>query len=201
VPAFGYFMNGFAYITNRWSFLLSFAVALIVTVTYEEIFHLGPWEKVILILGISGYGVLSFAFYSKKIVKLTFCFLLVTVLLLVLLQHGRKKSMDTIRQFILTLLLFTSIGFNGYAFYSTEFGGYVEGFMTKRQIEKLYAGGEATLVAAIRDEGLFRIETFGDNIRNEALPMKFNDVSAYYSLIDGGISNYYKHIDHNNHRS
>ncbi len=201
VPAFGYFMNGFAYITNRWSFLLSFAVALVVTVTYEEIFHLGPWEKVLLLLGVAGYGVLSFAFASKKIVKLTFCFLLITVLLLLLLQQRRQKSMNAIQQVILSLLLFVSIGFNGYAFYSAEFGGYVEEFITKKQIEELLSGGEAAAIASIQDEGLFRIETFGDNIRNEALPMRYNDVSAYFSLMDGGITNFYKQLELLNQRA
>lgn len=201
VPFFGYFMNGFAYITNRWSFLVSFAAALIVTVTYEEIFNLNPWEKVLLILGITGYGVLSFAFSSKKIVKLTFCFLLVTVLLILLLQNRRQKRPETMQSVLLTLLLFASIGFNGYAFYSSEFSGYIEEFMTKKQIEELLDGGEAAMAAAISDQGLFRVETFGDNIRNEALPMRFYDVSAYYSLMDGGITNYYKQLELLNQRA
>ncbi len=201
VPAFGYFMNGFAYITNRWCFLLPFAVALVVTVTYEEIFHLGPWEKVLLLLGLAGYGVLSFVFASARIVKLTFCFLLVTTLLILLLQQRHQKNMDVIQQLLLGLLLFASIGFNGYAFYSDEFGGYAEEFMTKKQVMELYAGGEAAAISTIQDDSLYRIETFGDNIRNEALPMKFNDVSAYYSLMDGGVTQYYKQLEVLNQRA
>ncbi len=201
VPAFGYFMNGFAYITNRWCFLLPFAVALIVTTTYEELLHLGPWEKVLLLLGVLGYGVLSFAFYSKKIVKLSFCFLLITALLLLMLQQRQPKSKDTLRQVLLSLILFASIGFNGYAFYSAEFGGYAREFLTKKQVAKLFAGGEAAAISSLQDDGLFRIETFGDNIRNEALPIRFNDVSAYYSLLDGGITNYYKQLELLNQRA
>ncbi len=201
VPAFGYFMNGFAYITNRWCFLMPFAVALMVTVTYEEIFHLGPWEKVLLLLGLTGYGVLSFAFASERIVKLTFGLLLVTILLILLLQQRHQRNLEVIQQLLLTLLLLVSIGFNGYAFYSEKFGGYVEEFMTKKEVRELYTGGEAAAISAIQDDGLYRIETFGENIRNEALPMQFNDVSAYYSLLDGGVTNYYKQLEVLNQRA
>lgn len=201
VPAFGYFMNGFAYITNRWCFLMPFAVALIVTVTYEEIFHLGPWEIVLLILGVTGYGMISFAFISERVVKLAFGLLLVTVALILLFQQHGQKNRQVIQQLLLILLLFASIGFNGYTFYSDEFGGYVKEFMTKKQVMELYAGGQAAIISTIQDDDLYRIETFGDNIRNEALPMRFNDVSAYYSLMDGGVTNYYKQLEVLNQRA
>ncbi len=201
VPAFGYFMNGFAYVTNRWDFLVPFAVALIVTATYEEVFRLTPWEKVDLLLGVVGYGVLAFAFTSLRIVKLTFCLLAVTVAIILLLQNRQQKNIGLLQQGVLYLLLFLSIGLNGYAFYSAHFNRYIMEFMTKKQVEKVLDGGEAAMAAAIQDKGLYRVETFGDNFRNEAMVMNFNDVSAYFSLMDGGISAFYKQLELLNQRT
>lgn len=201
VPVFGYFMNGFSYVANRWDFLLSFAVALIVTVTYEELFKLNQWEKVLLILGVTGYGVLTFSFPSEKTVKLTFLLLLATVLIVLLLQNRQQKNKKMLQQAFLTLLLFVSIGFNGYAFYSSEFNAYIKEFMGVKQIKQVLDGGQAALLKELRDDDIYRIETYGDKVRNEALVMDYHDVSAYYSLMDGGITSFYKQLELLNQRS
>ena len=84
-----------------------------------------------------------------------------------------------------------NIAFNGYVFFSTQFNGYAEEFLTNAQVKKLLDNGEA-LLSSTEGEEFYRIETYGDKVRNESLLNGYKDVSAYYSLIDGNVTNYYK---------
>lgn len=44
-PVFGHIMNGFAYVTNRWSWIFSFIAAVAVSNCYDELFELENKEK------------------------------------------------------------------------------------------------------------------------------------------------------------
>lgn len=201
VPAFGYFMNGFSYITNRWCFLISLLVAAAFALTYEGIFRLKKREITLMALGTAGYGVLAFFYPSKNIVKLEFFILLLTIILLLILQTSRFKKRKLLQEVCLYVLVIMTLGFNGYAYYSTQFHGYVNEFLTKGAVENLTRKGALSLIAEIEDDSFYRIETYGDTVRNEALCVGFNDVSGYFSLMDGGITSYFKQLELLNQRS
>lgn len=194
VPAFGYFMNAFSYITNRWDFLLSFVVAVVFAVTYDRLLYLEFKEKILLGVGIIGYAVLTFAVPSAPIVKLAFCILLLTTAVVLILQTRRLSGHKGLKESVLYLLVVGTLAFNGYAFYSSQFNGYAEEFLTKERILELTKGGEARMLSEL-EEGWYRIETHGDEIRNEALIHDFYDVSSYFSLMDGRVTDYYKQLE------
>ncbi len=194
VPAFGYFMNAFSYITNRWDFLLAFVVAVVFAVTYEKMFCLDSRERILLGVGILGYAVLTFIAPSALIVKITFCILVLTITVVLLLQtrslFGQKKLQDI----VMYLLVVGTLAFNGYAFYSPQFNDYAKEFLTEDRIDELTDGGEARILSEL-EAGWYRVETYGDQIRNEALIHDFNDVSSYFSLMNGNVTNYYKELE------
>ncbi len=194
VPAFGYFMNGFAYITNRWDFLLAFVIAVVFAATYESVFRLGPRERSLLGVGSLGYAVLTFVGPSALIVKITFCILLFTVFIVLLLQTGRLSGHKKLQEVVMYLLVLGTLAFNGYAFYSMRFNGYVEEFLSADRITELTDGGQARMLSEL-DNGWYRVETYGDRIRNEALIHDYYDVSSYFSLMDGSVTNYYKQLE------
>ena len=194
VPFFGYLMNGFSYITNRWDFLVSFVVAIVFTVTYEKIYQLGNQEKLLSGVGVLGYGVLAFFGPSFPIVKYTFIILLISYAVILCLQTGKLRGARNLQNAMIYLLVLGNLGFNGYAFFATQFNGYAEEFLTSAQIDELTENGEE-LLPSVSEEGFYRIETYGDNVRNESLLKGTNDVSAYYSLIDGNVTDYYKQLE------
>lgn len=194
IPFFGYFMNAFSYITNRWDFLLAFVVAVVFAATYERLFQLASRERILLGVGILGYAVLTFAAPSAPIVKITFCILLFTTAVVLLLQTRRLSGQKKLQEVVIYLLVVGTLAFNGYAFYSTQFNGYAEEFLTEDQIDELTNGGEARLLSELED-GWYRVETYGDEVRNEALIHDFNDVSSYFSLMDGNVTDYYKQLE------
>jgi uncharacterized membrane protein YfhO len=194
VPAFGYFMNAFSYITNRWDFLVAFVVAVVFAVTYEKLFQLDFKERILLGVGILGYAVLTFAAPSALIVKISFCILLFTITVVLLLQTRSLSGQKKLQDLVLYLLVVGTLAFNGYVFYSTQFNGYAEEFLTEDRIDELTDGGEAHMLSELED-GWYRVETYGEGMRNEALIHNFNDVSSYFSLMDGNVTNYYKLLE------
>lgn len=202
VPAFGYFMNGFSYLTNRWDFLFAFLVAFVFATTYEDIFQLGPWEKSLLSIGVVGYGVLACIFPAEDMVRWVFIILLSTVLIIIFLQTGKLQKQKRLQGVILYLLVIITLGFNGYVFYARDFNGYSTEFLTGEEVETYTNNnGILSLLQEIEDEDFYRIENYGDDVRNEALYLGFHDVSAYYSLMDGNVTNFFKQLEFREQKS
>ncbi len=195
VPAFGYIMNGLSYITNRWSFFISFLVAIIFIMTYDYLFQLERAEIILIIVGIIGYAILSFLVPAKKQVKLEFFFFMVTSILILILQIDWFKQRRILQESVLCAIILLSLGRHGYTSYSPNFTDYVDEFLTKSQIDTMTDKGALSLVKEIDDSSFYRIETYGDIIRNEALIVGFNDVSGYFSMLDGNITNYFKELE------
>jgi uncharacterized membrane protein YfhO len=200
IPAFGYFMNAFSYITNRWNFLVAFVIAVIFVATYEKLYHLTTREKILIGVGILGYAVLAFIAPSDPVVKCSFFILLGTCAIVLLLQIRGLAGLGKFKSAVLYLIVVGNIAFNGYAYYAEEFNGYAEQFLTWDAVDELIDGGEAKMLSELGD-GWYRVETYGDNIRNESLIHDYNDVSSYFSLMDGNVTSYYKQLEMVSQRS
>jgi uncharacterized membrane protein YfhO len=182
-------------VANRWDFLISLLVAVIFTVTYEKLFELTKLELILAAAAVAVYGILTFAFPSVKSVKYEFFLLLFTLVFILILQSKWFDSRKTAREAALFVLIFLTLGFHGYAFYSPHFYGYVDEFLTKAKVDKLSGKGDLRLIPEIKDKTFYRIETYGESNMNEALTAGFHDVSGYFSLMDGDITSYFKNLE------
>ena len=194
IPGFGYFMNAFSYITNRWDFLVAFVVAVVFAFTYEELYRLSRSEILLLGVGVLGYGILAFALPSGPVVKYTFLLLLITAAAVVLLQSKRLRGFRAIWHTAMYLLVAGVLGFHGYVFYDMDFQGYVGEFLSGAEVRAKTENG-ITAMASGLEKDFYRLETYGDEVRNEALIHGFYDVSSYFSLTDGAVTDYYKQLE------
>lgn len=195
VPAFGFLMNGFSYVTNRWCFLLSLVVAVVFTVTYEKIFELKKKQMLLLGIAVIIYGILAFAYPSKDIVKYEFVILIATIIIVLSLQGSYFQRRRVLQKSIIYAFVLFTLGFHGYAYYSPQFKGYVNQFLDKEQVLNKTTKGSLDLISNIDDNSFYRIETFGDGVVNEALCIGVNDVSGYFSLLDGNITTGFKQLE------
>lgn len=195
VPAFGYFMNGFSYVTNRWCFLLSLLVAVTFRFTYDQIFHLKKLEKLVLVLELVFYGILTFATKSKHIVIEVFICLLFIMILILLIQTDWMKHMPNLKKGIIFTLIYITIGANGYVLYSPQYSDYVSQFLSKQKLDNYTYQGVMGVLSGLSDSSLYRVDTYGDNALNESLVMNYHDVSGYYSLMNGTITSYLKGLE------
>lgn len=202
IPAFGYIMNGFSYISNRWSFSVSLLAAIVFIATYEDLFVRSKKLNLILLLGTVGYGILAFFYRSTRMVKYEFFILVFVIIIILSLQAEPFKGRQQIQNFIVSVLLVLTLAFHGYAYYSSDFNGYVNEFLSKDEVINNTFAGMGELIQNIDDDmSFYRIETYGDLVRNEALCVDFNDVSAYFSIMDGHVTDYYKQLELLNQRN
>lgn len=129
IPAFGYVMNGFSYISNRWCFSVSLLVAGIFVISYDEIFERSKRLNIFLSIGVLGYGILTFIKGSNRMVKHEFVLLVTTIIVILALQSKWFRERKIIQKCILIVMVFVSLGFHGYAYYSPQFNGYVDEFL------------------------------------------------------------------------
>ncbi|HWT26962.1 MAG TPA: YfhO family protein, partial [Mobilitalea sp.] len=195
VPSFGYFMNGFAYLANRWCFLLSFLVAMAFTMTYEKLFELNGQERIILIFAVAAYGLVTLIGTKQSATRIEFYILLAVTIIIEILQLRWFNSKRLLSELIICVMVFATVGFHGYAYYSKSYHGYVSEFLTKAQIDESTTKGEFSVVSDIKDPSFYRIETHGKSALNESMVIGFNDVSAYFSLMTGDVTNFFKELE------
>lgn len=195
IPFFGKAMNGFAYISNRWCFFIALLMSIIFVYTYEQLLSLGMKEKIVILIGTIMYGIVTFYFPSGKTVKYEFVILVVTVCLLFLLQSTWFPKFSYMSCTVIFVIVYVTLGFHGFGYYSKDFHKYVNEFLTKEEVNESTFGDVVTSVHTIEDDEFYRIETSGDKTLNEGMAIGFNDVSAYFSLIDGRVSAYLKDLE------
>jgi uncharacterized membrane protein YfhO len=192
IPAIGYIMNGFAYVSNRWEFGYSFLVAFIFVVAYEEMFSLKTQDKILLIAGITLYAILGLGKPNKS-VWIALIFLCISVLAILYFNVYKKSAQ--IQRIYIFLILFFNIAVNGVIVYHPKFGNYVNEFIDSGKVQKTIENSALSLLPEIKDDSFYRIETYGDGIQNEALTLKYNDVSGYFSIMDKRVTEYFKGVE------
>lgn len=192
IPAFGYMMNGFAYIANRWCFVLALLLSAAFTITYRRIFNLNIYEKLMMVLQVAIYGVFAYAFHSGRDVKYVFITLVLLMTAVLILQHGWFKSRRKISELVIYGLVILTLGVNGIMLYSPRFGNYAHQFLRKSTVESRTRQSVFTLLPYIRDDSFYRIGTYGDKALNASLINNYYGICSYYSLMDGDITSYLK---------
>lgn len=167
---------------------------MMVVMTYNKLFTLGRKEIVYILSAIIIYGILALLIPSTQVVKLEAALLLLTGVIILMLQTEMFRKRKTLQEATVFLLVILSLSFNGYAFYSPAFIKYSDEFMTRSEVDNT-SQGVLSLIAGIRDTSFYRIETYGDKTQNEALNLDYNDVSGYFSLMDGAITSYFKGLE------
>lgn len=195
IPAFGYFMNGLSYVTNRWGFIMGLLVAVTFRMTYEKIFKLKLKEMISLLLLLISYGILAYVFPSRQTVKEVFFYLLAVVIIVLILQTKWLKERKILTRGIFYVMVFMTLAANGYMLYSSQYCNYVNQFLSEKTVDKYTYQGTMSLISELEDDSFYRVETYGDKALNEALSVGFNDVSGYYSLMDGSITSYLKELE------
>jgi uncharacterized membrane protein YfhO len=195
IPAFGYFMNGFSYDSNRWGFVIGLLAAAAFTYTYEDLFRFEKKDGIVLLSGIGIMAVLAFAFPSKQIVKITCAAVLLVALILFLLQTDAFRKRPGFSRGVVFALVIVSLGFNGYGLYSARFGDYAKEYLKMDAVISRSDGGELDLLQYIEDDSFYRVETYGEKALNTSLTQDYQGVSGYFSLTDGNVTAYLKGLE------
>lgn len=200
IPGFGYLMNGFAYLANRWVFLISLLIALTFTFTYERLFLLERKEVWLLFDFLILYGSVAFYLPSAQTVKYEF-FIILVVIAFVLFVQSRWCSSRSLQSLMIYGLVVFTLGFNGYLLYSARYINYASQFIDRDKVNSFSEAGGLSMIDEIKDNSFYRIESYGDTILNDSVRTGFREAAAYYSVMSGNITAYFKDLELLNQRS
>ena len=186
IPLFGYFMNGFSYVANRWTFVFAFLIAYIVADSYESIFELSR-KKRFIILAISAIYCITTFLFMKKYSKLPALFLVAGAGFVVFSRYYKIKPIY--RNLIFLVLCIVNIVSSSYLFYSGRFNNYSSAFLTKGTIKE-YEHNDAVEYIKSIDDSFYRIQIDDAISPNIAMPLNVNGTGFYFSILNSNVFNY-----------
>lgn len=185
-PIFGFFMNGFSYISNRWTFAFVFLIAYIVADSYESIFEISKKKQLVLLTLCIVYCIMAFLFMYKYS-KLPALFLVAGAGFIVLTNYITIKPLY--RNLILLGLCLVNIISSSYLFYSGRFNNYSSAFLTKGTIKE-YKRNDAVEYIKSMDKSFYRIQIDDALSPNIAMPLNVKGTGFYFSILNSNVFNY-----------
>lgn len=194
IPAGGYVMAGFSNVNNRWTFLLSFTLALACVLVFQEFHVLTKKAKralLILCLAFGGAAAYDYLFQAKNpYVLLGFGELLAAASLLAFgtnLWRGKKERMRALFGLVMVSTLI-----NSYATFSPSLGNMSSQFTDRGQVLSDYETSPYTRYSRIEEDGFFRTDTsvMGTGKENCSVILGYQGVSMYNSVLNGDLTQY-----------
>lgn len=199
LPVFGKVLNGFAYISNRWTYGYAFVVVLVAIYMLPEMFSASRKEKICMVL-----GCLIFVLYITVIqYYLNHCFdkldyiamiimILVTAMLIYMAcSDTNYKGIIARRAICVSIML--NLVMNIYIVFAPEYGGYIKEFLPKGTAVAYIEDLGVSSYEDIEEESFYRMDG-GCNIANSALMFDYNSTGGYYSVISEDFLEYYQEL-------
>lgn len=190
LPAAGLLANGFAYISNRWSYCIPLLVALILVEMAPELLHLTPWEKGWLAVLVLAYAAIAVT-RPEEIgeIKVIGLLILVMTALIILMKEQFIPSLK-LRMGILMTVTVLSVSIACAVSYLPEFGNYVSGFQERgTAYETLTQPVASALEQLEEDDTFYRVARDSSSV-NQSMALGYYGTNAYYSVSPGAISAY-----------
>ncbi|MBS7007105.1 YfhO family protein [Anaerostipes sp.] len=194
VKVFGYGLNGFAYVTNRWTFVIGFVVAYIFVEMYPRLFSMTSREKWLVGIGIALLAVYSViaqkfvggGFYThgsnSAVIALAGSFLCIC-----LIQKIGSSYQSVVSSIMVALLIIGSLGIHSYYRFGPRKGKYTEAFMDSGKGYDSLVDDSAKLLKSTGDTGVFRVNTNQSLNHNYGQAAHLNTVNNYYSVTNGNV--------------
>lgn len=196
-PIFGFAFNGFSYVSNRWSFALSFIAALLVAEVYPRFFMMSKKQKIgigagiLLYMGIVGLNLLlgNESLINNNQGNLIAGLLMAAFFLIFLLAQSIGWNNKTrICRVLVAVLMIVSVGVHGYYRFDMDQKGYVKEFLDYGTAAETLQAKQVKMLDSIDDDSFYRVHAEGYKYKNYGLYNNLNTISGYYSITPGNIS-------------
>lgn len=195
IPFFGYALNGFAYINNRWIFGLVFLSAVTIVILFEELLHLNKKNKVVLCAGAIVYLVICLIVRQLKTSAVMTGVIWTFVFLSIILLLNGLKDLKEKRQICLMTMICGCVAFYGFSLFNPLDTSIMSSKLDAGQISNLKDNKTAGAVTKIKDSGFYRVDVTDGDTLNEGLLFGYPSVAFYYSLYDGKITEFNKELN------
>lgn len=200
VPFGGYALNGFAYVSGRFMYLVTFVYALAVVEALPEMLHMRRKTLLICAACVLPYGaaVLLSGDGKRWYSWFGLCMLVVTLLVL-LLGAMRKRRQKTVFIVLSGVVAINVIG-NAWLLFWGRAQGYAEEFVETGTAQSfLEASPETEILEESRaDAGtdtFYRVDAVGKSTENAAMVNGYYGVSSYFSLTNPNRIRYLSEVE------
>ena len=189
IPFCGYFLNGCAYVTNRWTFAYALSVAMIISTVLPSIqdFDVDRRNRFRIVLFVMIWLGAAFFYVRKEESLLSFVLLL--ALAIVILSNETPRGFHRYAFFSVTILC---LFLNGWYAYSTADSDFLDEFQNFHEADKNLTEINPGSILAMEDNSEFyRSEVTGlDTTQNSSIQTGFKGTQFYFSLTSPYISDY-----------
>lgn len=191
IPFGGKMMNGFAYVTNRWSYGMAFLCALMAAQAVADLKEQNT--KIFLILGVAA-GILAAALSASngKAMRYAIAALTVTVLAFALGAILERKQRKRLAGCLVSFVVFAGVCCNLITFFTPVGYSYAARF-TKRGVSEsvlLNRAVKNVQNAKLAEDGFYRVE-LPSSLYNCSLAANINTTEFYYSVIPKSMKDLY----------
>lgn len=191
IPFGGKMMNGFAYVTNRWSYGMAFLCALMAAQAVADLKEQNT--KIFLILGVAA-GILAAALSASngKAMRYAIAALAVTVLAFALGAILERKQRKRLAGCLVSFVVFAGVCCNLITFFTPVGYSYAARF-TKRGVSEsvlLNRAVKNVQNAKLAEDGFYRVE-LPSSLYNCSLAAKINTTEFYCSVIPKSMKDLY----------
>ena len=189
IPACGFFLNGFAYVTNRWTFAYALSVAMIVATVLPDIHLFDPERKNRFRIVLFALIWLGTAFFFVRKEESLLSFVLLLALTIVLLSEETPRGFYKYAVFIVTVLC---LFLNGWYAYSTAETGFLDEYQNFHEADDhLLNKNPNSILDENGKDGFFRTEISGlDTTQNSSIQTGFKGTQFYFSLTSPYVSDF-----------
>jgi len=189
IPFFGFMLNGFAYVVNRWTFAWALSAAMVTATMLSRLNCFDPGRKGRLIKVLAVLTYLSAAFFFVRSEESLLSIVLLLILVLILLRgeipRGLKKG-------LILVVTFMSLFLNGWYSYSTAEDGMLDEYLDFHRADMLL--NDDSYTAALNDTGdtsFYRTELYDcERTQNSSVQTGLKGTQYYFSLTSPYISDF-----------
>lgn len=192
-PIFGKAFNGFAYITNRWSWLLALLIGAIVSLTFNDILCISERNFKFILCGILIYIFCLFYFGNNKSeVYLQVCIILIYLIVILYIKNFKRKSL------LLLLLNLVSIFIISFFFFSPKYRNYISECIKQNEVNDFVFDNEGKDIATYEINNLNNeYYRYSGTYHKDRINNYLNNVSStahYFPISNAYATNFLKKL-------
>lgn len=201
LPPVGLVMGAFGNVSNRWTFILSFTLALTCIHVIQEGPQFSARARNALLAATGLYAAGTFAFlvlggrmqlsflYRFNVAVGCICLVAAAGTMLVL---RRKGASYVVYSRAILLIAFASAVLMSFVTFSPQFGNSVSAYMEWKELPSFYEDQPLSRMHASKEEGFQRVDTgFGHRLwLNSALYHDYYGVSQFNSVMNAGLQHF-----------
>ena len=196
-PVFGHVINGFSYVSNRWSWVFSFIAAYILALMWPEINRLSAKKKRWLCFFTAGYLLIVFLLPQTKGKGSITQWILLCVSLALICMDDRILFFRgrSIRKAGLSAVCIFSIIAMGYSLFAVEGNGYILEFLKRKEEKNSIEQSAGNLASPYMENEMFTRYTQQGRGYNHSILNRTYGVASYWSLHANYITQYRQEME------